>query len=470
MMKHKGILALSSLAFATLLPAASIQIDANRSAGKINHALGGVSQGGNAGSYFKPELAAGLEKLAPKLVRIEMITSSLPHKLYYPATGKFNWEMLDREIETIQKGGGEVIINFFGTPEHLASNPKAPVPAFTPPTDPKAYADFCAEIVRHVNLEKKYNVKLWEFWNEPSGNYFWTDWHNNNHRSFFELWNEVYRAVKKVDPSSLMGGFADNSQYPEHYEAWFDFVKKSRTEPDFLTIHYYGDWAGDNPTEPANYTRFSDRLLEICRKKFGKTLPLYYTEWNLPAESVNRFPAEQVAAWIGASLNEMQKNGRIDGAAFFRIEHYRDPYSSLFDQNGTPRTAFRVLHFFDTMPERALTVRTDELPDVTVTAAGSPEEVALLIARYDATRGATSLNTDMVIGNLVPNRTYQLEISRENADNAAKTGEIPPQKSTVSSSASGTIQLPLELAPFDTVMIRIQSEDGNGGDTAATRN
>ena len=199
-------------------------------------------------------------------------------------------------------------------------------------------------------------------------------------------------------------------------------------------------------------------------------MPLYYTEWNLPAESVNRFPAEQVAAWIGASLNEMQKNGRIDGAAFFRIEHYRDPYSSLFDQNGTPRTAFRVLHFFDTMPERALTIRTDELPGVTVTAAGSPEEVALLIARYDATRGATSLNTDMVIRHLAPNRTYQLEISRENADNAAKTGEIPPQKSTVSSSASGTIQLPLELAPFDTVMIRIQSEDGNGGDTAATRN
>lgn len=456
-MKLKLILSGCLVCLAAVVGADFIQIDAGRTAGKINHALAGVSQGGNAGSYFKPEIMAGLKKFSPPLVRIEMLTSSLPHQLYNPKTGEFNWEKLDREIEAIQSGGGEVIINFFGTPEHLFSNSEVPVPAFAPPRDFKAYADFCAEIVRHVNVEKKYGVKLWEFWNEPSGNYFWTDWHKGN-RSFFELWNEVYRAVKKTDPSVLVGGFGDNSQYPEHYQAWFDSARAARTVPDFLSIHYYGEWAGDDSGIPDNYTRFSDRLLDICRKKIGKTLPVYYTEWNLPAEASGKYPAERVAAWLGASLGKMQENGRINGAAFFRIEHYKDPYSSLFDPAGNPRMAFRILRFFDGLPDQALAVRND-LPGVVVTAAGDKQHVELLISRYDAAKGATSLETGIELSGLSARGDFQMEISRENAQNASRIGEISPERSVVSSSSSGKIRIPLKLDAYETVMIRLQAVD-----------
>ncbi|MBS1454000.1 MAG: cellulase family glycosylhydrolase [Lentisphaeria bacterium] len=458
-MGFKNFIITCLIGFAVAVRADLIQINVGKTVGKINHALAGVSQGGNAGSYFKPEVIAGLEKLTPEFVRIEMITSSLPHHLYNSTTGKFDWEKLDYEIEAIQKGGGKIIINFFGTPEHLVSNSAAPIPAFTPPRDFKVYADFCAEIVRHVNLEKNYNVKLWEFWNEPSGNHFWTDWHRGNRR-FFELWNEVYRAVKKVDPSVKMGGFGDNSQYPEHYEAWFDFARKSNTMPDFLTIHYYGDWAGSTSTVPADYARFSDRLLGICKKKLGTTLPVYYTEWNLPAESVGKFPAERVAAWIGASLCEMQKNGRINGAAFFRVEHYRDPYSSLFDSEGTPRTAFRILRFFDAMPEQALAVLNNS-PSVSATAAGNSEEINVLIARYDGSNGAVTTKADINLSGIVPSRDYSIELIRENKENAPKIGEGSPERFTLQSSASGTIVLPLQLDPFETVMIRVCGGNGD---------
>ena len=251
----------AALAFAASLSAApEIEVDIAKQTGTINRKLAGVSQGGNAGSFFKPAIRKGLEGQPLPLVRIEMITNSRPHALYDASTGKFNWTKLDEEIEAVRKAGGEVIINLFGTPQHLASDPAAKVPAFTPPKDFRAYAEFCAEIVRHVNIDRKYGVKYWEFWNEPSGSWFWTDWKNGN-RSFFELYGMVADAVKQADPGALVGGFGDNAQYPEHYAGWFRYLKENPAPLDFITIHYYGDWAGKNGTPaPQNYVRFAERM------------------------------------------------------------------------------------------------------------------------------------------------------------------------------------------------------------------
>ena len=135
----------AALAFAASLSAApEIEVDIAKQTGTINRKLAGVSQGGNAGSFFKPAIRKGLEGQPLPLVRIEMITNSRPHALYDASTGKFNWTKLDEEIEAVRKAGGEVIINLFGTPQHLASDPAAKVPGFTPPKDFRAYAEFCA--------------------------------------------------------------------------------------------------------------------------------------------------------------------------------------------------------------------------------------------------------------------------------------------------------------------------------------
>ena len=98
----------AALAFAASLSAApEIEVDIAKQTGTINRKLAGVSQGGNAGSFFKPAIRKGLEGQPLPLVRIEMITNSRPHALYDASTGKFNWTKLDEEIEAVRKAGGE---------------------------------------------------------------------------------------------------------------------------------------------------------------------------------------------------------------------------------------------------------------------------------------------------------------------------------------------------------------------------
>ena len=120
-------------ALASIAKDVEINIMTDKSDGKINHLLAGVSQGGNAGSYMKPNVLSALKDLPVKLVRIEAVTGTHIYNLYNPKTEEWNWTKLDNEIENVQKTGAEVIINLFGTPRWMSSIPDAKIPEFAPP-------------------------------------------------------------------------------------------------------------------------------------------------------------------------------------------------------------------------------------------------------------------------------------------------------------------------------------------------
>ncbi len=446
-MLKRTVLILAFAAMLGLSAGTKVTIDAGRKSAPIDHRLAGVSQGGNAGSFFKPEIRETLDGFPLPLVRIEMITNSRPHNLYDAATGKFNWTKLDEEIEAVQKRGGEVIINFFGTPAHLASDPSAKIPAFTPPADFKAYADFCAEIVRHVNVEKKYGVRLWEFWNEPSGGWFWSTWKSRGgSESFFRLYSMVARAVKAVDPDALVGGFGDNMQYPENYQGWFRYLKKDPAPVDFLSVHYYGDWAGKAAPDPESYAVLTDRLAAVAKRELGRVPPIYLTEWNLAAESNGKFSAAETAAWIGSALCRMQRNGKLEGAALFRIEHYRDPYSSLFDREGEFRAPARMLKNFCAIPTGGVAAASSAA-DTAVVAGKDGEKLTMLIARFNRTEGASEVSANVEVKRLKPDTAYQVSIRREDAIGAQQSGEGDWEKTQAKSDRFGTLRFDLNLDP-----------------------
>ena len=53
------------------------------------------------------------------------------------------------------------------------------------PGDLKAWSKYVTDIVRHVNVERKYGITYWEFWNEPSG---WLFSQDGGNRGFFEFY------------------------------------------------------------------------------------------------------------------------------------------------------------------------------------------------------------------------------------------------------------------------------------------
>ena len=453
-MRLNGVLACALLVM-TMSEAAADEtvtnVFADRQCGRINQALAGVSQGGNAGSYLKDGVRAGMKDLPVRLVRLEMVTGSQIYRLYNPQTKVWNWEKLDREIENIQKSGAEVMINLFGTPAWMSSAPQAKIPIFAPPRDYREYADYCAAIVRHVNLEKHYGIKYWEIWNEPSGNYFWTTWHKGKN-TFFELYAVTAKAIKAADPAVKVGGFADNAYYLEHYRDFFAYAKSRNAPIDFLTIHWYGDWHQDGRRHPEWFDAFAEKTMELFRKSFGHEVPLFYSEWNLIAESKGQYQASQVAAYAASALCRMQQNNKISGAMFFRIEPYRDPSSSLLDRGNRTRAPWRILKMFTMLPETRLQT-TCAAPDITILAGGDREKVSAMVVRYDVDGKPECRNIRVDFSGLIPGSSYLVRICREDEMTAGQAGALTCQtEKTLVADARGTVRYHLSLDQYAVTM------------------
>lgn len=453
-MRLHGILICFLLATTMSVVAADetvMNVFVDRKCGRINQALAGVSQGGNAGSYLKDGTRTGMKDLPVRIVRLEMVTGSHIYGLYNPVTKVWNWEKLDREIENIKGSGAEVMINLFGTPSWMSTAPKAKVPAFAPPRDYREYADYCAAIVRHVNLEKHYGIKYWEIWNEPSGNYFWTGWKQGK-ETFFELYAVTAKAIKAADPAIKVGGFADNAYYLEHYRDFFAYAKSHNAPIDFLTIHWYGDWHQDGWRHPEWFDSFAEKAMALYRKSFGHEVPLFYSEWNLIAESKGKYQASQVAAYAASALCRMQQNNKLSGAMFFRIEPYRDPCSSLLDRGNRTKAPWRILKMFTMLPETRLQTTCDA-PDITLLAGGDREKVSAMIVRYDVDGKPECKNLHLDFSGLIPGSSYLMRLCREDETTAGQTGTLTWQaEKMLVADAKGTARYLLPLNQYAVVM------------------
>ena len=122
------------------------------------------------------------------------------------------------------------------------------------------------------------------------------------------------RAVKEADPAALVGGFADNPYYLEHYKDFFEYARPRKVPIDFLTLHWYGEWMSDGWKRPRLYQEFSQSAQRLYFKYFQKNVPIFFTEWNLNAEA-GGFSAIQQAAFMGSPLLASGKSG--GGGQFF---------------------------------------------------------------------------------------------------------------------------------------------------------
>jgi xylan 1,4-beta-xylosidase len=64
-----------------------------------------------------------------------------------------------------------------------------------------------------------YNIRYWEFWNEPEG--FWS----GTPEQFYSLYEKTARALKSVDPNIKVGGDARAMPFDDgpYREAYFDY-------------------------------------------------------------------------------------------------------------------------------------------------------------------------------------------------------------------------------------------------------
>jgi hypothetical protein len=192
-----------------------------------------------------------------------------------------------------------------------------------------------AEMVRYVNIEKKYNVQYWGIGNEPTlyDGELKIKGETYDAARFNKEWRLFAQAMKKVDPTIKLVGPESHqlsydysglsTNYSEANEKWFiEFLKTNGDLVDIVSFHRYpfprSSIAGSPTIEDLHQNAKEwDKIIiharELIHTNTGRDLPIAITEFNSAYDkSVGGDATPDSfynAIWMADVLGRMIKNG-----------------------------------------------------------------------------------------------------------------------------------------------------------------
>ena len=239
--------------------------------------------------------------------------------------GIYDWTELDRWIEAILEIQAEPFLCIGrkdGLPEGMKTEGEEGFPLHY-----EDFAQYCADIVYHTNIERKYEVRYWEIWNEP----MWYD--ATSLFRFTDLFNVTQAKMHQVDPSILCGN--DNS----NFKPWFDYFLEHAQGMGFLSFHKYdtGSTKYENlppEEEPVILARASDLTMKydhitvgiptytpsemrsIWLATHGRVLPIICSETNMNYAWRNGTDPRMQTIFGAVWYAEVLRRFILDGVAF----------------------------------------------------------------------------------------------------------------------------------------------------------
>jgi hypothetical protein len=216
-------------------------------------------------------------------------------------SGTYDWTEFDKLYDSIISIGAQPLIalghytystpSYAVVPQGMAIDPNTDLPYA------ESYAAYCSDIVRHLN-ETGRQLKYIEIWNEPESYFLEPPGSGSLNTTklnyFIELHNEVFSAIRKIDPSILIGTDI----------GWFRTVLPTFLEGvvgvDFLAFHKYDSWTTIPPDSRSDETLLKNageiggnslylsinEIRQITLAKLGMELPIFCTETNLNSQYI----------------------------------------------------------------------------------------------------------------------------------------------------------------------------------------
>ncbi|BDP43939.1 hypothetical protein DAETH_39080 (plasmid) [Deinococcus aetherius] len=279
-----------------------------------------------------------------------------------------------------------------------------------------AFANFCADLVRIVNVQGRNRVMYWEPTNERDDVYFVRPTNAGQPdrlNDLIDIYNRAARAMKAVDPHIQVGGpaFARADLYPQvrRFIAGTLNVDRERGRPvstlDFLSIHGY---ASGDPTESdaAIYNRIynpTDSTVNSLSKHVadiramldeanGRRIPLWMDEYNI-----------SWAWWTGEERMHNNKGAVFDALAMVYLTgagadstmawNEKDGAYGKTDENDALRPSAHLFHLMNRymLGRRVAAQSADESAVAVAAVRGERGERAyLLINRSGARQGVVT--------------------------------------------------------------------------------
>lgn len=257
-----------------------------------------------------------------------------------PVEGRYDFEEMDRRIDFVRATGGTPVVTLCCAPDWMkggrsgADKTDWSQAALETAPEPEHFADYAALA---ATVAKRYpDVRHFIVWNEFKG--FWNDaearW---DYEGYTELYNLVYKALKKVDEDIMVGGpylVMDSLDPRQEQDAstslkgpWgaldqrvldaFDYWNENKAGADFVVVDG-SSYTRDDELVPDEFAA-TDKFTAVSRwvKERSGDLPLWWAEYYVePADgddnrhgwSENRRVAVQASG-----LMAMAKGGATSG-------------------------------------------------------------------------------------------------------------------------------------------------------------
>lgn len=205
--------------------------------------------------------------------------------------------------------------------------------------DPAAFAQFCADLVRIVNIDHGLGIEYWEIPNERESVFINPGLSVNEMAT---LINTATEAMKAVDPSIKVGGPAT---------AWINvdylsqLVNETYPNIDFITAHTYSGDGFNSLQNAYDIAQWATTDLAELRARVNvitgdNYLPIFLTEYNISyqgSEGSPRIQSYEGAVYDAIILTESITAG-ADASLFWNMAPYSD--MSLLDGDTPDENAY----------------------------------------------------------------------------------------------------------------------------------
>jgi xylan 1,4-beta-xylosidase len=272
------------------------------------------------------------------------------HAIFHDEVGVYNedergnpvydFAYVDEIYDGLLEHGVRPLVEISFMPRKLAFNPDALHPFWykqnvSPPKSLERWDALITEFARH--LIARYGVEevsqwCFEVWNEPNID-FWNGIPRD--RSYFALYEHTARALKAVSSRLRVGGPATAAG--AWITSFLQYAADHHVPVDFVSTHGYADDTvedlfGTNEDVPMDdrVCRTAAKVRKEIQTSAMPSLPLFWTEWNVPG-----MRAARDTSYVGPALaNTVREcDGLVELLSFWT-------FSDVFEEDGPIRRPF----------------------------------------------------------------------------------------------------------------------------------
>lgn len=194
--------------------------------------------------------------------------------------------------------------------------------------NPQEFAQYCAKLVKIVNIDYQLGIEYWEIPNEREKGFANPGLSVSEMAIFIQT---ASQAMKAIDPSIKVGGAATawvNVDYlTQLVEATFPTI-------DFITCHTYPGDCSNSLKSIYDNAQYAIEDLGFLRQNINvatgnEYLPIFLTEYNLSYQGCDYIQSNEGAVYDAIIMTESMKAG-IDGTYYWNVA----PYSDMSILNG----------------------------------------------------------------------------------------------------------------------------------------